>query len=698
MYSLLYTARITWLCAKIGVTAAVASLFVMNPAGAAEPSVSADSRDIVLDYSWGYNTGLKQPEGSFKDGRSVHAVSRFTRPNPKPNLPPGDADLGSPDFLVWVDETTGEVGALEHPAGVLEDGVNPGGNVVFSSDSAPAEKGRLWWTLGGRANELPLDIARSTNLFDPHHFDIVLNDFETVERSTSPTLSVVGQTGLLVYRYLNSTNPNAAVLFNRYDLSSGIPSLQSSTQIGLSSHVSDLGDITIEQVWSRWDPRRGALAVSWQWFARQGSGSQQTKYFGSNPFIYTDDFGATWRLVDGTPVTLPLSYATTTDPKVSPYDHLAMRQSAEWFTRDVGFAPDGTPWIVLPAGSQRSMQFFFWTAPAWQQRTLSTDLETGDPFGCGATRDYLVCAYSETQRPGQLQFRFSADNGQTWSAPVVVDTVGTTPEGTLQRIDWVSFVQPVDGYPDNAARFFVGYYRTADGSRGRNFKNNIRWVHVALGSDPVSYTLAPEALAFGDQAVNLTSSAATIVLSNTASASLPITSIAISGGTPAQFSLSHDCGASVAGGSTCTISVTFKPTSTGPKTANITVTAGSGQGIRSVALSGTGVQAAAYSVTPSALKFGNVVRNTISSAQSFTISNTGTVVLPIKSITIGGVNPGQFARTSSCPAGVPVGGGCSVSVVFKPTSTGNKSANLTVTPGNGIAAKSAVLTGTGTWR
>ena len=118
MYLLLCTARNTWLRAKIGFTVALA-FFVILQASAAEPSVSADSRDISLDYSWGYNTGLKQPYGSYKDGRNVHAVSRFTRPNPNPNLPPGDADLGSPDFLVWADENTGEVSALEHPAGVL---------------------------------------------------------------------------------------------------------------------------------------------------------------------------------------------------------------------------------------------------------------------------------------------------------------------------------------------------------------------------------------------------------------------------------------------------------------------------------------------------------------------------------------------------------------------------------------------------
>jgi hypothetical protein len=71
------------------------------------------------------------------------------------------------------------------------------------------------------------------------------------------------------------------------------------------------------------------------------------------------------------------------------------------------------------------------------------------------------------------------------------------------------------------------------------------------------------------------------------------------------------------------------------------------------------------------------------------------VVLPINQITLEGNNPGQFAKTSNCPAQVPVGNSCTVSVVFKPTFVGVKSANLKVTPGGGASAKFVALSGTG---
>ncbi|EGV18536.1 fibronectin type III domain-containing protein [Thiocapsa marina] len=458
--------------------AVLALMAVMPSAQGADPTITAESQEIVSEYSWGYNTGLKQHLGSYKNGRSVHLMSRRTRDNPVDSRP----DLGSPDFAVWVDEHTGEALALEHPAGVLlEDGVNPGGNAVFTSNAAANEEGRIWSVFGARANELPFDLARSSELFDPSQSDVVLDNFETFERSTSPTLSVVDQTGLLTYRYLHSTRPDGAVLFQRYDLSSSTPQLVKQESIGRASFVQGRGDITIEQVWSRWDPRRGALAVTWHWFERFQENDQLIKLFGSNPFLYTDDLGETWSLADGSPATLPLTYATQ-DSTISPYDHLAAGETMGWLTRDVGFGPKGTPWMAAPVGEDgREMRFFVWNESRWDNRMLTPRLDLGDPMACGTVRDYVVCAYSEAATPGTLLVRVSLDEGLTWSEPVTVDSVGSAPDGSLQRINWVSYAQPADRYLDNSGRFFFSYYKTSDGGDGRNFKNNVRWVRLQVG-------------------------------------------------------------------------------------------------------------------------------------------------------------------------------------------------------------------------
>jgi hypothetical protein len=51
---------------------------------------------------------------------------------------------------------------------------------------------------------------------------------------------------------------------------------------------------------------------------------------------------------------------------------------------------------------------------------------------------------------------------------------------------------------------------------------------------------------------------------------------------------STTCGASLAVGGSCTISVSFKPTTTGAKNETLNVNAGGGAGTQKVALSGTG--------------------------------------------------------------------------------------------------------------
>jgi hypothetical protein len=229
----------------------------------------------------------------------------------------------------------------------------------------------------------------------------------------------------------------------------------------------------------------------------------------------------------------------------------------------------------------------------------------------------------------------------------------------------------------------------------RGVTNSITQPVVIGGTNQgAAYTLSTSSLLFGNQALNLASSAKTITLRSTGVTALPITSIAIGGTNPAQFAQTNSCGTSVAAGASCTIKVTFKPTSTGSKVAILSVTAGGGAGNKTASLSGTGVRST-FSIAPTALSFGNVARRATSTAKTVLISNTGGVVLPISSIDLAGTNPGQFARTHNCPALVAVGGSCTVSVVFKPRAKGAKSAILQVTPGGGAVPKSVSLSGTG---
>jgi hypothetical protein len=98
-------------------------------------------------------------------------------------------------------------------------------------------------------------------------------------------------------------------------------------------------------------------------------------------------------------------------------------------------------------------------------------------------------------------------------------------------------------------------------------------------------TLSVASLTFTGQTVGSTSTAQTVTLTNSGQAALAITSIVATAG----FQQTNTCGASVAGGSSCTISVAFAPTAAGSAVGTLTITDNAtGATTQTIALSGTG--------------------------------------------------------------------------------------------------------------
>ena len=100
-------------------------------------------------------------------------------------------------------------------------------------------------------------------------------------------------------------------------------------------------------------------------------------------------------------------------------------------------------------------------------------------------------------------------------------------------------------------------------------------------------TLSPRSLAFGNQPINKTSAAKSVTLTNTSANVVAIANVALTGSAAGQFASTNNCGSSLVGHATCTIKVTFKPTTKGAKSAFLKVNGGS-SGLISVKLTGTG--------------------------------------------------------------------------------------------------------------
>jgi len=207
-------------------------------------------------------------------------------------------------------------------------------------------------------------------------------------------------------------------------------------------------------------------------------------------------------------------------------------------------------------------------------------------------------------------------------------------------------------------------------------------------------TLTPASADFGS--VNTGSlSAKTFTLANAGNAALTITSVSIAGTNAASFTIgSNSCGSTLAAGASCTVTVTFAPTTTGTASAVLTVT--DVVGAQNAALTGMGTtptvpQAA---LSPTSASFGNVNVGSTGSVQTFTVANAGNAALTISSVSVSGTNSSMFMiGSNTCGSSLSAGGTCSIGVSFKPTAVGTVSATLSVV--DSVGTQSASLSGIG---
>jgi hypothetical protein len=111
-------------------------------------------------------------------------------------------------------------------------------------------------------------------------------------------------------------------------------------------------------------------------------------------------------------------------------------------------------------------------------------------------------------------------------------------------------------------------------------------IHLfGTGTDVSLSTLS---LTFAPQKVGTTSPPSSIRLTNVGRTTLTFSSFTISGVNASDFAEGNNCGSSLAGGHSCTISVTFTPSATGTRNATLAIGDNGGGSPQSVMLQGTG--------------------------------------------------------------------------------------------------------------
>jgi len=181
-------------------------------------------------------------------------------------------------------------------------------------------------------------------------------------------------------------------------------------------------------------------------------------------------------------------------------------------------------------------------------------------------------------------------------------------------------------------------------------------------------------------------------VSNNSAAALTLTSIVVGmadGSTQTDFSQQNNCPATLASQTTCTITVTFAPSTIGLRKGAVSLLVNGGVLNQTLSITGTGLPVLA--ATPSALTFASTPVGS-SSLQSVTLLNQSAAA---QTFTLAAT--GSFSiNSTSCASPLAAGAQCVVSVAFQPTSAGLQTRSLSATLAGALPPEAVNLTGTGT--
>ncbi len=219
-------------------------------------------------------------------------------------------------------------------------------------------------------------------------------------------------------------------------------------------------------------------------------------------------------------------------------------------------------------------------------------------------------------------------------------------------------------------------------------------VNVSLAGSGIAPVLnfSPGSVTFGGVLVGTAAPTITVNVTNVGDYAATINSISIPD--VPEFGETDTCiGSSLpAGSGTCTITVSFTPSTAGLRTSpmnlSFSITGGGSPIPATVALSGDGTAPIAF-FTPTPLTFPNQPVGTLSSASTVYLLNDGTAPLTISNtngIMVTGTNASDFhIQSSTCPvapATLAVTNSCQVNVTFTPSAEGPRSAALQFTDNN----------------
>ena len=211
--------------------------------------------------------------------------------------------------------------------------------------------------------------------------------------------------------------------------------------------------------------------------------------------------------------------------------------------------------------------------------------------------------------------------------------------------------------------------------------------------------LSRPALGFGRVTLATPTAARTVTLSNAGSAVLGISDIQSSS---TEFTVMHDCPASLAAGARCTVGVSYQPAAAANAAERVLIRSNAFSSPNSIVLTGLGVTTVlpvlAWSETATELDFGSVAVGQSSNTLTYTLNNQGPGEVAVSSLALTGSAPEAYSIAGgSCSGGgvrLAQGASCTVLLQFVPEVAGPRKATLLVAS-EGSNPPELLLSGTG---
>ena len=192
-------------------------------------------------------------------------------------------------------------------------------------------------------------------------------------------------------------------------------------------------------------------------------------------------------------------------------------------------------------------------------------------------------------------------------------------------------------------------------------------------------TVAPASLTFTNTTVGSTSVPLQVTVTNQQPSVLTFANprVSVTGAAIADFAETPGtCGATLAGGASCVVAITFHPTVGGSRQATLNINSNAFNSPNQVAVAGVGTTP--LTISPGSLAFGSVNVGLASASQTIAIQNNQSVAAAITSLTFSG----DFSRAPSgttCGVTLPALQSCVVAVVATPTVAGARAGSLVIT-------------------